>query len=162
RDVTERQQAQIAIEQAREQLFQAQKLEALGQLTGGVAHDFNNLLTVIVGAAAMAERHADDNGKLRSLLGHIRQAAQRGEDLTRQLLAFSRRQPLRPEVLDLRDRLMELARLLDRSLRGDIQIVLELPPDLRPVDADPTQLELALLNVGLNARDAMPDGGTLT
>jgi PAS domain S-box-containing protein len=162
RDVTERQQAQIAIEQAREQLFQAQKLEALGQLTGGVAHDFNNLLTVIVGAAAMAERHADDNGKLRSLLGHIRQAAQRGEDLTRQLLAFSRRQPLRPEVLDLRDRLAALARLLDRSLRGDIRIVLELPPDLRPVDADPTQLELALLNVGLNARDAMPDGGTLT
>lgn len=161
RDLTERREAELRLEQAREQLFQAQKMEAIGQLTGGVAHDFNNLLTVIIGGADLAETHIGDNPKLKRLIGNMRHAAQRGESLTKQLLAFSRRQPLKPELIDISRQLGIIIDLLARSLRGDIQIVPELPPNLWPVHVDASQLELALLNVGLNARDAMPDGGAL-
>jgi PAS domain S-box-containing protein len=161
RDNTEWRAAQQKLEEARDQLFQAQKMEAIGQLTGGVAHDFNNLLTVILGSADLAERYVGDNDKLKRLIGNMRHAAQRGESLTKQLLAFSRRQPLRPEHVALQEHLQGLSDLLSRSLRGDIPIVTEIDQDLRPVVVDASQLELALLNVGLNARDAMPDGGTL-
>jgi PAS domain S-box-containing protein len=161
RDNTEWRAAQRKLEEAREQLFQAQKMEAVGQLTGGVAHDFNNLLTVILGSADLAERVVGDNEKLKRLIGNMRHAAQRGESLTKQLLAFSRRQPLRPERIDLPQQVKGLSDLLSRSLRGDIGIVTEIEQDLWPIVVDASQLELALLNVGLNARDAMPDGGTL-
>lgn len=161
RDLTERREAEQKLEQAREQLFQAQKMEAIGQLTGGIAHDFNNLLTVILGGADLAEAQIGDNQKLRRLIGNMRHAAQRGESLTKQLLAFSRRQPLKPEIIDISRQLAIIIDLLTRSLRGDIRIVPEVPSDLWPVQVDPSQLELALLNVGLNARDAMPGGGAL-
>jgi PAS domain S-box-containing protein len=161
RDNTEWRAAQQKLEEARDQLFQAQKMEAIGQLTGGVAHDFNNLLTIILGSADLAERQVGDNDKLRRLIGNMRHAAQRGESLTRQLLAFSRRQPLRPERVDLTQQIQVLSEMLGRSLRGDIRITTEIDEGLWPIVVDASQLELALLNVGLNARDAMPGGGTL-
>jgi PAS domain S-box-containing protein len=161
RDLSERREAEQKLEQAREQLFQAQKMEAIGQLTGGIAHDFNNLLTVIIGGADLAETQIGNNPKLKRLINNMRHAAERGESLTKQLLAFSRRQPLKPEVVDISRQLGIVVDLLSRSLRGDIQIVAEVAPELRLAQVDPTQLELALLNIGLNARDAMSDGGTL-
>jgi len=162
RDMTEQRETQRKLDEAREQLFQAQKMEAVGQLTGGIAHDFNNLLTVIIGGADLAEAHVKDNEKLKRLIGNMRHAALRGESLTKQLLAFSRRQPLKPEIVDLSAQLKTVIDLLSRSLRGDIQIVADVPAELWPAKVDPGQLELALLNVGLNARDAMPEGGKLS
>jgi PAS domain S-box-containing protein len=162
RDITEQRDAQLKLDETREQLFQAQKMEAIGQLTGGVAHDFNNLLTIILGSADMADAWVGDNEKLKRLIGNIRHAARRGESLTKQLLAFSRRQPLQPEIVDLSRQLRITADLLARSLRADINIHLDIAPDLHPVMVDASQLELALLNVGLNARDAMPRGGMLS
>ena len=161
RDITERLQMQQELEQAREQLFQMQKLEAIGDLTGGIAHDFNNLLTVIRGSIELAERHAAGNDRLTRLLRAAQAAAGRAADLTHQLLAFSRRQPLRPELISLPKQLLDTAGFLDRSLRGNIRTVIDVPADLSAVEVDPRQFELALLNVGLNARDAMPGGGTL-
>ncbi len=162
RDLTEQRETQLKLDEAREQLFQAQKMEAIGQLTGGVAHDFNNLLTVIVSGADLAEAHVKDNEKLRRLIGNMRHAALRGEKLTKQLLAFSRRQPLKPESVDIAQQLNGFVELLSHSLRGDVRIVSDVPTDLPPIQVDVGQLELSLLNIGLNARDAMPEGGTLT
>jgi PAS domain S-box-containing protein len=161
RDNTEWREAQQRLEEAREQLFQAQKMEAIGQLTGGVAHDFNNLLTIVLGSADLAERLVGDNEKLKRLIGNMRHAAQRGESLTKQLLAFSRRQALRLGRVELPQQVQVLSDLLSRSLRGDITIATDVEQNLWPVMTDASQLELALLNVGLNARDAMPKGGTL-
>jgi PAS domain S-box-containing protein len=161
RDLTLRREAQRRLDDTREQLAQAQKMEAIGQLTGGVAHDFNNLLTVIVGSADLAEPHIKDSEKLQRLIGNMRRAAMRGEALTKQLLAFSRRQPLRPEIINLPEQLEDIVDLLSRSLRGDIAIRTDIEPELWAIEVDPGQLELALLNIGVNARDAMPDGGSL-
>jgi PAS domain S-box-containing protein len=161
RDMTEQREAQLKLDEAREQLFQAQKMEAIGQLTGGIAHDFNNLLTVIIGGADLAEAQVKDNEKLKRLIGNMRHAALRGESLTKQLLAFSRRQPLKPELVDLFRQVKTVVDLLSRSLRSDIQIVSDIPSDLWPIYVDPGQFELALLNIGLNARDAMAEGGVL-
>ncbi len=161
RDMTLQREAQQKLDEAREQLFQAQKMEAIGQLTGGIAHDFNNLLTVIIGGADLAENHVGGNEKLKRLISNMRHAALRGESLTKQLLAFSRRQPLKPEIIDLPVQLKTVTDLLSRSLRGDIQIVSDVPAGLWPVLIDPGQLELALLNIGLNARDAMGEEGKL-
>jgi len=151
------------LERARveESLRHAQKLEAVGQLTGGVAHDFNNLLMVIAGGLDMLDRQTDPMRRQR-LLDGMRQAAGRGATLTRQLLAFSRRQPLRPEPLDLGRQIGDMRELLDRSLRGDVDVALDLAKDLWPVAVDPGELELAILNLSVNARDAMPMGGTIT
>jgi len=142
-------------------LRQAQRLEAIGQLTGGVAHDFNNLLMIVSGSVHRLRRGIDDEKQVR-LLDAIDNATQRGESLTRQLLAFSRRQTLQPSVIDLAAQLPELKDMLARSLRGDIEI--RLVPPRRPclVKVDPSEFELALLNLAVNARDAMPTGGTLT
>ena len=142
-------------------LRQAQRLEAIGQLTGGVAHDFNNLLMIISGSAQRLRRDLSGEKHTR-LLDMIANATTRGESLTRQLLAFSRRQMLTPAVIDLSERLPELEDMLNRSLGGDIAIDVVVPSKMCAVKVDPSELELALLNLAVNARDAMPKGGTLT
>lgn len=143
-----------------EKLRQAQKIEAIGQLTGGVAHDFNNLLMVISGGLEMLDRQADPARRKR-LMDGMRQAAERGSGLTRQLLAFSRRQELKPQTINLARQIGGMRELLDRSLRGDVHVVIDLSPDLWPVDVDASELELVVLNLAVNARDAMPKGGTI-
>ncbi|RYF94306.1 MAG: response regulator, partial [Caulobacteraceae bacterium] len=143
-----------------ENLRQAQKMEAIGQLTGGVAHDFNNLLMVIQGGLDMLDRQEDPARRARMLQG-MRQAADRGSALTRQLLAFSRRQPLAPEAVDLQARIGGMRELLDRSLRGDVHVDLEFDAGLWPVEVDAGELELVILNLAFNARDAMPQGGEI-
>jgi two-component system NtrC family sensor kinase len=135
-------------------------MEAIGQLTGGVAHDFNNLLTVVSGSAELLSGTSTDE-TVRRHASAILRAAERGERLTRQLLAFSRRQLLRPETVDLRTRTREIAEMLSRSLREDIEVSVEMPDALWAVTVDLAEFELALLNIGVNARDAMPKGGRL-
>ena len=143
-------------------LRQAQKLEAVGQLTGGVAHDFNNLLQVVLSGLTLMERTQDPERRA-LLLDSVRRAALRGGELTKRLLTVARRQSLRPEAIDLGAWLSDgAAALLTRALRGDIQTELRVPSGLPPVQADPDELELAVLNLAVNARDAMPGGGTLT
>lgn len=144
-----------------ETLRQAQKIEAIGQLTGGVAHDFNNLLMVISGGLEMLDRQSDPARRRRLMDGMV-QAAQRGAGLTRQLLAFSRRQKLNPEPVDVARQIGGMRELLDRSLRGDVHVELDFPDRLWPVEVDPGELELVILNLAVNARDAMPNGGTIT
>ncbi|MGJ4964949.1 response regulator [Bradyrhizobium sp. HKCCYLRH3061] len=143
-----------------ETLRQAQKIEAIGRLTGGVAHDFNNLLMVISGGLDMLDRQSDPARRRRLMDGMI-QAAQRGASLTRQLLAFSRRQELRPEPVDIARQIGGMRELLDRSLRGDVHVEFDFPDALWPVAVDPGELELVVLNLAVNARDAMPAGGTI-
>jgi signal transduction histidine kinase/ActR/RegA family two-component response regulator len=143
-----------------ETLRQAQKIEAIGQLTGGVAHDFNNLLMVISGGLDMLDRQSDPARRRRLMDGMV-QAAQRGASLTRQLLAFSRRQTLRPEPVDVASQMGGMRELLDRSLRGDVHVEFDFPDTLWPVEVDPGELELVILNLAVNARDAMPNGGTI-
>jgi len=143
-----------------EQLRQSQKMESLGTLVGGIAHDFNNLLMVISGGLDMLDRRADPARRER-LIDGMRQAAQRGTALTRQLLAFSRRQSLEPESVDLVLRIGRMRVLLDRSLSGGVQVEVQFEPDLGPVEVDPGELELVVLNLAVNARDAMPDGGSV-
>ncbi len=143
-----------------ETLRQAQKIEAIGQLTGGVAHDFNNLLMVISGGLDMLDRQTDPNRRRRLMDGMI-QAAQRGASLTKQLLAFSRRQKLRPQPVDVAAQIGGMRELLDRSLRGDVHVEFAFPEQLWPVEVDPGELELVILNLAVNARDAMPNGGTI-
>src|SRR5215470_698900 len=142
-------------------LRQAQRLEAIGQLTGGVAHDFNNLLMIVSGSVQRLRRELTDERYTR-LLDMITNATGRGESLTRQLLAFSRRSNLTPVVIDLAKRLPELKDMLNRSLRGDITAAVVVPEASCAVKVDPSELELALLNLAVNARDAMPHGGALT
>jgi signal transduction histidine kinase/CheY-like chemotaxis protein len=150
-EIRERQQAEAA-------LRQAQRMEAIGQLTGGIAHDFNNLLMVIGGNAAMLNDAAPDDAVRRRLTA-ITQAAERGERLTRQLLAFSRRQMLRPEPVDLRHRVQDISDMLSPSLRADIEVTVKIPEQTWPVSVDLAEFDLALLNIAVNARDAMPEGG---
>jgi PAS domain S-box-containing protein len=162
RDVTERRQAQEELEEARAALFQAQKLQALGELTGGIAHDFNNLMTVIRGSADLLRRGNLPEEKSRRYLDAIVETADRATTLTGQLLAFSRRQRLKPEVIDLNVRLDAFGDVIARTLGEPIEVRLELAQSLWRTEVDPTQLETALLNAAINARDAMPAGGTLT
>ena len=161
RDMTEKREAQLKLEESREQLFRSQKMEALGQLTGGLAHDFNNLLTAILGASDLALRSTDNPEKLKRMLDGIRSSAQRGANLTRQLLAFARAQPLEIKSVNVRTFLDDVTTLLRPSLRTDIEIVIETTDQLWNVDADPGALELSLLNLAFNARDAMKEGGKL-
>ncbi|MBO0736996.1 MAG: PAS domain S-box protein [Alphaproteobacteria bacterium] len=161
RDVTERHEARVKLQRAQEQLAQSQKMEALGQLTGGIAHDFNNMLMVVSGNAQMLKRRLHEPPDLRSVEA-IEVAAARGENLTRQLLAFSRRQTLNPVVVSLRQRLMEFRDLLVSSARGDIKLVIDIARSVWPVAVDIHGFELALINLVVNARDAMPAGGTIT
>ena len=162
RDITARRQAELELEEARAALFQSQKLQALGALTGGVAHDFNNLLTVIRGSAELLQRPELPEAKRRRYLEAIIDTADRASILTSHLLAFGRRQSLSPEVVDLNIRLDALAEVLSRTLGSLVEVVLKLAPNLWLVEADPTHLETAILNAAINARDAMPDGGRIT
>jgi signal transduction histidine kinase/CheY-like chemotaxis protein len=143
-------------------LHQAQKMEAIGQLTGGVAHDFNNLLTVIVGGLDMMMRRPEQTERVTRLARAAMSAARRGEQLTQQLLAFSRRQMLRPETLDPNQLLLGFEALAQRAIGETVTLSLSLDPAVGPVRVDPAQCESALLNLIVNARDAMQDGGTIT
>ncbi len=146
---------------AEDQLRQAHKMEAIGQLTGGIAHDFNNVLTAVVGDVEMAEARIDDDPRTTDLLQAALRAADRGATLTRHLLAFARRQHLEPRPVDVAAVVDGVARMLRRTIGPDIRLVVHAETDLPPAWIDPNQLELAILNLALNARDAMPDGGIL-
>ncbi|MES2120324.1 MAG: PAS domain S-box protein [Pseudomonadota bacterium] len=161
RDMSERREAQLRLEESREQLFRAQKMEALGQLTGGLAHDFNNLLTAILGATDLALRNLSDEERLRRMLDGIRNSAQRGAGITKQLLAFARAQQLEIKTIDLKLFLSDVTTLIRPSVRSNIDLVTEISDHVWNVEADPGALELALLNLAFNARDAMKDGGSL-
>ncbi len=161
RDITTQHEAQVALDQAREQVAQAQKMEALGQLTGGIAHDFNNLLMIVSGYAQILQSRLTGAKDVQAVEA-IRAAANRGEKLTRQLLAFSRRQQLMPVVVDLRARIDAVRDMLVPSLRGNIQLICDIEDKIWPVEVDLGELELALVNIAVNARDAMPDGGSIT
>jgi signal transduction histidine kinase len=137
-------------------------MEAVGQLTGGIAHDFNNLLSVVLGNLDLAGLAVTDNPSLALLLRRSLEAAERGASLVQRLLAFSRRQTLIPEVTDINSLTTGMMELLTRSLGSAVQLNTRLAPALWPCSIDPGQLEAALLNLAINARDAMPDGGTLT
>jgi signal transduction histidine kinase/ActR/RegA family two-component response regulator len=150
-EVAERQRIQ-------ESMRETQKLEAIGQMAGGIAHDFNNLLTVVMGNAGFLEDRMVP-GPERQAAATITRAAERGARLVRQILAFSRRQAVKPEVIALNERADELVDLLKRTTRGDIRIVADFPADLWPIECDAAELELALMNLCVNARDAMPSGG---
>jgi len=154
RDVTERRQIE-------ENLRQTQKLEVIGQLTGGVAHDFNNLLTAVIGNIELAERRTQDD-RLLHILHSASAAAERGAKLTSQLLAFGRRQHLAPRVVSLNDLVSSMGDLLLQTIGGAVRVETVLEKDLWPVMIDPTQLELVILNLAINSRDAMPHGGKLT
>ena len=154
-DVTEK-------ERLRVQLQQSQRLESLGQLAGGVAHDFNNLLAVILGYAAFIERRAQEGSRDERDVTEIRKAGERAVRLTQQLLSFARREVVRPRVLDLTGVVLEMEELLRRTLGEHVVLRTSLAADLWPIMADYGQLEQVLVNLAVNARDAMPDGGTLT
>jgi signal transduction histidine kinase len=149
-------------ETALAQLFEAQKMDTIGRLTGGVAHDFNNLLMAVLGSLSLLEKRLADDAHCRRLLQNAVQGAQRGAALTQRLLAFSRRQELKPESVNLSDLVCGMGELLKRALGIEVTLVCQFPKNLPPVLVDSNQLELALLNLALNARDAMPSGGTLT
>jgi len=150
------------IEATESQVRQAQKMEAIGQLTGGVAHDFNNILTVITGTIEILGEAVKDSPQLAQITNMISAAAARGADLTKHLLAFSRRQPLQPRSVDVNAVVVDAARLLRPTLGEQIEIESMLAHDCAPALIDPSQLLTAILNLALNARDAMPDGGKLT
>jgi PAS domain S-box-containing protein len=163
RDITERKHAEEELRQAQEALLQSQKLQALGELAGGIAHDFNNLMTVVRGSTDFLLRQPDMPVEKRNRYLHaVLETAERATSLTSQLLAFARRQPLEPEVIDLSVRLDALGEMLQRTLSSTYDLRLDLAPALWQVEIDPTGLETALLNAVLNARDAMPEGGQLT
>jgi PAS domain S-box-containing protein len=145
-----------------EQLAQAQRMESVGRLTGGIAHDFNNLLTVVVGGAEALQEEPGLTDESREMLGLVARAAARGAELTHQLLAFSRQQPLAPQVVDVSARIREMEPILSRAIGHGITEVARLEEDLPAALVDPGQLENAVLNLAINARDAMPSGGTLT
>ena len=161
RDMSEKREAQLRLDESREQLFRSQKMEALGQLTGGLAHDFNNLLTAMLGACELGLRNIKDPDKVKKMLEGVRGSAQRGANLTKQLLAFARAQPLEIKQIDLRQFFSDVTTLVRPSLRSNIEVVTEISDQLWPIDADAGALELALLNLAFNARDAMKSGGTL-
>ena len=161
RDMTEKREAQLRLEESREALFRSQKMEALGQLTGGLAHDFNNLLTAILGACELALRNVNDAEKVKRMLDGVRGSAQRGASLTKQLLAFARAQPLQLKQIDLKQFFSDVTMLLRPSLRSNIEVITEISDQIWPIDADAGALELALLNLAFNARDAMKEGGSL-
>jgi PAS domain S-box-containing protein len=167
RDITERRETQQRLDAARDQLYQAQKMDAVGQLTGGVAHDFNNLLTIIIGNLDTAKRTLDNwqdgaRTRLQRSVDHALTGARRAATLTGRLLAFSRRQPLEPKIIDVNKLLTQMSGFMRPSLGEAVQLEVVGAGGLWQVEADPAQLETAILNLAVNARDAMPNGGKLT
>jgi PAS domain S-box-containing protein len=162
RDVTEKVEAQKALTKTREDLFQAQKMEAIGQLTGGIAHDFNNLLMAIMGSLEILRKRMPDDPALRPLIDNALQGAERGAALTQRMLAFSRRQELNMRPVDVPSLVAGMMDFLERSLRSSMRIETRFPPGLPHVLTDGVQLETALLNLVVNARDAMSESGTVT
>jgi signal transduction histidine kinase/CheY-like chemotaxis protein len=161
RDITAQRESRIALEQARETLFQSQKMDAIGQLTGGVAHDFNNLLMVIKSSLELLGKRVSQDPRALHLLENARQGANRGIALTQRMLAFARRQELKVSSVNLPGLVAGMADLLTRSLDSQVQLELRFPLKLAAALTDANQLELALLNLVVNARDAMPQGGTI-
>ncbi|HST92083.1 MAG TPA: PAS domain S-box protein [Brevundimonas sp.] len=162
RDLSERRESQLALEQAQQAFFQSQKMEAIGKLTGGVAHDFNNLLAAIIGSVDLARRRLAKGEDITRFLDNIMQAAERGATLTHRMLAFARKQELELQSVRLPDLVRGMADLLQRTIGPGVAIDTRFPLLLKPVRADPGQLELALMNLAVNARDAMPNGGVIT
>lgn len=162
RDVTERREAQLALDRSRDALNQAQKMEAIGRITGGVAHDFNNLLTIIRSSAELLRRPGLSEERRARYIDAISETAAKAAQLTRQLLAFSRKQPLMPEAFQVGERLRGMEQIIRTSIGSPIRLEFDLPDGIRPVEADPNQFETAILNMVINARDAMPRGGRLT
>jgi PAS domain S-box-containing protein len=161
RDITEATRAQQALEQTREALFQAQKMQAIGQLSGGIAHDFNNLLTVILGNLEIVRKRIGDDSKITRLLDNANQGALRGVALTQRMLAFARRQELKTESVEIPTLVEGITGLLRSSLGPSVVLETRFTETIEPVWADKNQLELAVLNLATNARDAMPHGGKL-
>ena len=161
RDLTRQKREQLERTRLQEQLHHAQKMDAIGSLTGGMAHDFNNLLSVIIGNTDLLRDLALDHPEADELTRNVLDAALRSADLTRRLLAFARQQPLCPQRIDVNQLVSGIMRLLSRTLGENIEIALSLPPDVCPLIADPVQLEAAITNLATNARDAMPNGGHL-
>ncbi|HEY3029384.1 MAG TPA: PAS domain S-box protein [Bradyrhizobium sp.] len=162
RDISERREGQLNLEKLQRQLAESQKLDALGQLTGGVAHDFNNLLMVITGHVHMLKKIAGNDAKSLRAIQAIETATQRGASLTRQLLTFARRQSVNPQSIDLRDSIHSVREVLNTGLGSAVQLRIDLDEGLWPVTVDPAELETALVNLIINARDAMPGGGSVT
>jgi PAS domain S-box-containing protein len=162
RDITEDKLRAAELEAAQDQLRMSQKLEAMGQLTGGVAHDFNNLLMPITGALDLLQRRGLGGEREQRLIAGALQSAERAKTLVQRLLAFARRQPLEPRPVDLGELICGMADLVASTSGPQIRVMIDLPDRLPAAKADPNQLEMALLNLSVNARDAMPDGGTLT
>jgi PAS domain S-box-containing protein len=161
RDITERREAQQALQEAQAQRAHAQKMDALGQLTGGVAHDFNNLLMVVSGHIQIIKRKLSEDPKVARAAAAIELATQRGETLTRQLLTFSRRQTFNPTVVQLGERIESFRAMIASSIGSVASLATTIAPDLWPVKVDASELELALVNLVINARDAMPNGGVI-
>ncbi|TLX06753.1 PAS domain-containing sensor histidine kinase [Rhizobium sp. MHM7A] len=161
RDITEKMETQRALEQAREELFQSQKMEAIGQLTGGIAHDFNNLLMAVIGSLEILKKRMPQDLSLTSLVDNAMQGAQRGAALTQRMLAFSRRQELHMEPIDVSGLVRGMLDILSRSLGPLTTIETSFPVRLPTILTDPNQLEMAILNLVVNARDAMPTGGRI-
>ena len=161
RDITAQREARRALDEARETLFQAQKMEAIGQLTGGVAHDFNNLLMVIRGSLELLRKRLSQDPRALHLLENAQQGASRGIALTQRMLAFAHRQELKLSAVDIPALVSGMSDLILRSLESSVELELRFPPKLPAVRADANQLELALLNLVVNARDAMPNGGNI-
>jgi PAS domain S-box-containing protein len=160
RHVSAEKEATAALQRAQQQLAETQKLEAIAELTGGIAHDFNNMLMIVDGNAELLKRRLATSSDRRAIEA-IEHAAARGESLTRQLLTFSRRQTLKPSVIDLGQRLMEVRDVLASSARANVELTIDIPADTWPVAIDVAEFELALVNIVVNARDAMPAGGTV-
>lgn len=161
-DITDLKQAEQALRRSEDRLLQAQKMEAVGRLAGGVAHDFNNILTVIGGYCAMGLQTLDKNDPLQKNITEIQNASERAASLTRQLLAFSRKQVLQPRVLQLNDIVQNMEKMLRRLIGEDVELSIVFDAGLGRVKADPGQLEQVIMNLAVNARDAMPRGGKLT
>jgi signal transduction histidine kinase len=161
-DVTERLREQNRLREAEEALRQSQKMEAMGQLTGGVAHDFNNLLTPIIGSLDLLQRKQILDERTGRLVEGALASAEKARVLVQRLLAFARRQPLKPQAIDLKRVIAEMSDLVDSTSGPRIRVLTDVPDELPTALADGNQLEMALLNLSVNARDAMPEGGTLS
>jgi CheY-like chemotaxis protein/two-component sensor histidine kinase len=161
RDITERRNAQVALSKVERQLAESQKLDAIGKLTGGIAHDFNNLLMIVSGHLHTIKRSVGDDPKLQRATQAIDLAAQRGAALTSQLLTFARRQRVNPESVDVSGRISAIREVLNSGLGSSANLLIDVPPNIWPVTIDTSEFEMALLNLVINARDAMPQGGTV-